>query len=98
AERRTGRAPPASRLLAPAQRAAAAARLSAALQKHPRVLAVHPHPVHDHPHRLRHPPRRRGLLLRESVVAVTYIIQRVTGRGYALTQSANRTLRIGRGT
>ncbi|HJQ38991.1 MAG TPA: FHA domain-containing protein [Thermoanaerobaculia bacterium] len=29
---------------------------------------------------------------------MTYIIQRVTGRGYALTQSANRALRIGRGT
>lgn len=31
-------------------------------------------------------------------MAVSYIIQRVTGRGYALTQSANRALRIGRGT
>ena len=31
-------------------------------------------------------------------MAVTYVIQRVTGRGYALTQTSNRTLRIGRGT
>ena len=31
-------------------------------------------------------------------MAVNYVIQRVSGRGYALAQSSNRTLRIGRGT
>src|SRR5712692_9275129 len=60
-------------------------------------MAVRAHPVHHRIARLRRRAHRGGLLLRTGGL-VSFILQRASGRGFALSQVRGDLLSVGRGT